>query len=202
MNSLLGNVGPSDLSAMLQAYQQQNWAPMVLQAQQQQQGGYPAGGANPAQTGYMPFGFQPPQVPQSQFQPHQMSTGQAYGLNPMQTFMGDVTASRNLYNALGNQGGGTTPPPTDPGTGTTPPTVPGLPPGVTQDQWSQLQRLLYPRQGEHPMQYGLRTLHSDRRLPGLLSELPDWYANLIRGSTQYGNVMNLNPMSDNQMFTG
>jgi hypothetical protein len=118
--SLLGDYGndPSQLANLLQAYQQQNWAPMVQAAQQQQQGGMPA-----AQSGYMPFGFQPPQVPQSQFQPYQMSTGQAYGLNPMATFMGDVTQSRNLYNSLG-QGGGTTP--------TTPPgTTPTTPPPAT-----------------------------------------------------------------------
>jgi hypothetical protein len=192
MNSLLGNVGTSDLSSLLQAYQKQNWAPMVLQAQQQA-GSYPAAAANPAATGYMPFGFQPPQVPQSQFQPYQSSTGQAYGLNPMQIFQGDVTASRNLYNALGNQGG-TTPPPDDGTGGTTPPpAVPGLPPGVTQEQWDQLQRLLYPREGEHPMSYSLRTRHSERRLPGLLEGMPDWYANLVRGSNQYAGIMNPTP---------
>lgn len=150
--SLLGNYqnDPSQLAQLLQAYQQQNWAPMVTaaQQQQQQQGGMPA-----AAGGSVPFGFQPPTVPQSQFQPYQMSTGQAYGLNPMSLFNSDVAMSRNLYNSLG-QGGTTTPPVTPPvtppgggGGGTTqpPPWTSGLPPGMTQDQLSNLQRMLYER---------------------------------------------------------
>lgn len=135
----------------------------------------------------LPFLFGAPSAPQSQFQPWQMSTGQAYGLNPMGIFANDIANSRQLYQLPTTT---PTPPPVDPGTGGgTTPTIPGLPPGVTQDQMQQLNRLLYPRQGEHPLWYGMRTMHSDRQLPGLLEGLPEWYANLIRGSSQYGGVM-------------
>jgi len=79
----------------------QNPFPALVPSQLQDPFAMGGTGTTPGGTGQMlPFGFPYPYAPQTQYQPYQFSTGQAYGLNPLQLFGGDILRTQNLFNTI------------------------------------------------------------------------------------------------------
>ena len=77
----------------------QNPFPAILPGQLQDPFATGGTGTTPGGT-LSPFGFPYPYTPQTPYQPYQFSTGQAYGMNPLQLFGGDMIRSQNLFNTI------------------------------------------------------------------------------------------------------
>lgn len=166
MNGLLGNLDQSQIQQLLSALQgggfgqlfggmrgrgggmgQSPGTPPVTPTPAQPdptQGAYPA-----TSQGLVPFGFSPPMVPQSQFQPYQWMTGQAQGIDPMALFNQSLGQVQANYGNLGTPG--VTPPPTTPPPTTLPPTTPpGQTPGTQQYADDMIAALLRNLGGRNP----------------------------------------------------